>query len=215
MIGYYDLTTVLKTALLEDEFVNTVTKGKTDRIDIIKQTLFPLAHVRVENVNHESPALRFSISIELLDILDINNDQTNDRFSYNDNEDDILNTQLAVGLRLVERFRRGDLFTDDYQLDGEPNYEPIHNEYENGLSGWRLTLDILYNHEMTICGVEAPSVFCSPVVVENSDGSYSVSVPSGDTLILPDDTFNIYVNGVLDSTQIVPSLKDSTFNISA
>jgi len=150
-IGYYDITTTIKTALLEDPNVNTVTKGNTDRIDIIKQTLFPLSHIRVDNVSHENPALRFSISIELLDILDINNEQTNDRFSYNDNEDDILNTQLAVGLRLVERFRRGDLFGSEYQLDGSPNFEPIHNEYENGLSGWRLTFDILYNHEMTIC----------------------------------------------------------------
>jgi hypothetical protein len=151
MIGYYDVTTTLRDALLEDDNVNTVTKGSTNKIDIAKQTLFPLSHMRVENVSQESPALRFSMSIELLDIVDISNKQTNDRFIGNDNEDDILNTQLAVGVRLMSRLQRGDLFTSEYQLDGDPNYEQLNNEYENGLSGWRLTFDIMYKHDMTIC----------------------------------------------------------------
>ena len=151
MIGYYDITTTLKNALLQDTNVNTVTKGGTDMVDIVKQSMFPLSHISVDAVTHENPALRFSISIELLDIIDINKDVTVDEFRGNDNEDDILNTQLAVGLRLIERLRRGDLFTSDIQLDGGSAFEPIHNQYENGLSGWRLTFDIMYNHDMTIC----------------------------------------------------------------
>lgn len=151
MRAYYEVTTVLKEGLLEDEFVNTVSKGTTNQIDIPKQTIFPLSHMNIENVSQEDAILRFSMVIELLDIVDISNTQTNDQFSGNDNQDDILNTQLAVGVRLIERLRRGDLFTDEYQLDGFANYEQILNEYENGLSGWRLTFDILYNHDMTIC----------------------------------------------------------------
>ena len=151
MTGYYDITTTIKDALLEDAFVNTVTKGAISDIDVSKQTIFPLSHMRVANIIQEASVLRFSMEIELVDIVDVNNEQTNDRFRGNDNEDDILNTQLAVGVRLMDRLYRGDLKTSDYSLDGEPNYEPIHNDYENGLSGWRLTFDILYKHEMTIC----------------------------------------------------------------
>lgn len=151
MIGYYDITTKIKTALLEDVNINTVTKGVINGIDNSKQTMFPLAHLRIENITQERPALRFSVSLELLDIVDVSNLQTNDRFVGNDNQDDILNTQLGVGLRLMERFRRGDLFTSEYELDGDPNYEQLNYEYENGLSGWRLTFDIMYKHDMTIC----------------------------------------------------------------
>lgn len=151
MKGYYDITTTIKTALLEDNDVTTVTKGSINSIDVSKQTMFPLSHFRVENIAQEDATLRFSISLELLDIVDISNLQTNDRFIGNDNEDDIFNTQLAVGVRLMDRFRRGDLMTDDYTLDGFPNYEQLSLEYENGLSGWRLTFDILYKHDMTIC----------------------------------------------------------------
>ena len=150
-IGYYDITTKIKTALLEDVNINTVTKGVINGIDNSKQTMFPLAHLRIENITQERPALRFSVSLELLDIVDVSNLQTNDMFVGNDNQDDILNTQLGVGLRLMERFRRGDLFTSEYELDGDPNYEQLNYEYENGLSGWRLTFDIMYKHDMTIC----------------------------------------------------------------
>ena len=107
--------------------------------------------MNVENIIQEGSVLRFSMSIELLDIVDISNDQTNDVFSWNDNKDDVLNTQLAVGVRLIERLRRDDLNTSNYVLDGEPNYEELDNVYENGLSGWLLTFDILYKHDMTVC----------------------------------------------------------------
>ena len=151
MKGYYDITTTLKAALLEDVNVNTVTEGTVNDIDISKQTIFPLSHLRVDNVSQEGHTLRFSISVELVDIVDINNVQTNNRFLGNDNEHDILNTQLAVGVRLIERFRRGDLFNEEYALGNDANYEPLINEYENGLSGWKLTFDVLYRNEMTIC----------------------------------------------------------------
>ena len=151
MKAYYEITTVLKDALLEDDFVNTVTKGGNFDVDIVKQTIFPLSHIIVPNIGHEGATLRFTIEILLLDVEDVANVQTNDYFRGNNNTDDIHNTQLAVGVRLVERLRRGDLFNDNYQLDGDPNYEDITMEYENGLSGWRLSLDILYKHDMTVC----------------------------------------------------------------
>ena len=151
MKAYYEITTVIKDALKEDAFVNTVSKGNRNKIDLAKQTILPLSHMNVENIIQEGSVLRFSMSVELLDIVDISNDQTNDVFSWNDNKDDVLNTQLAVGVRLIERLRRDDLNTSNYVLDGEPNYEELDNVYENGLSGWLLTFDILYKHDMTVC----------------------------------------------------------------
>ena len=113
--------------------------------------MFPLAHISVNNVSHEGATLRFSITISLADKLDVTNESTNDTFRGVDNEHDIMNTQLAVGVRLVERLRRGDLFTSEYVLDGDPNYEPFTNRFENGLDGWDLSLDIIYKHDMTVC----------------------------------------------------------------
>jgi hypothetical protein len=151
MIGYYTITQVLKDALLEDTNVNTVTKGKMDGIDIAKQNMFPLSHLYIPNVSHEGSTLRFSIELVLVDIEDVTSDVATDIFIGNNNTDDIHNTQLAVGVRLIERLRKGDLFTADYQLDGDATYEDITDEYENGLTGWRLSFDIIYAHEMTSC----------------------------------------------------------------
>jgi hypothetical protein len=57
-----------------------------------------------------------------------------------------------------------------------------------------------------------PPIVCEDGAVENSDGTYTATVPSGGLLILPDTTYNFIVNGVTTSVTI-PSLKDETFNI--
>ena len=54
---------------------------------------------------------------------------------------------------------------------------------------------------------------CVPATVENSDQTYQESVVSGATLVLPDVTFDVYVNAVLDSSVTVPSIQDTTINI--
>ena len=237
MTGFYDITNTIKTALLEDEFVNTVSEGGENDVDIQKQTIYPLSHIMVGNVSHEDSTLRFSITVILMDIVDKANLQTNDVFRGNDNKQDVLNTQLAVGVRLVERLRRGDLWTSEYQLDGEPNYEMFTDRYENYLSGWVLTLDVLYQHGMTICDVPTSPPSCLPAfvrnslttqlaevasggtydvadsVISNSDDSYTENVPAETNLELPDTVYTINVNGVFDQTVTIPTLKDETINI--
>ena len=51
--------------------------------------------------------------------------------------------------------------------------------------------------------------------VENSDASYSESVLAQGSLELPDTTYNIYVNSILNQTFSVPTLKNETINITA
>ena len=43
--GFYQLTDTIKTNLLLDSNVNTVTTGDITEIDLSKQTIFPLAHI--------------------------------------------------------------------------------------------------------------------------------------------------------------------------
>jgi len=69
----------------------------------------------------------------------------------NNNEQDVWNTQLAVANRLLELLYRGDLYTDKYQLDGQPVCEPFTDRFENKLAGWTVTFNILIPNDMTIC----------------------------------------------------------------
>ena len=105
----------------------------------------------VNSVSVEENVLRFNISILACDIVDQSKDVTTDRFTGNDNEQDILNTQLAVLNRLIQRLRMGQLHQDKYQLDGSPSLTPFHDRFENQLAGWSASMDILIYNDIYIC----------------------------------------------------------------
>jgi len=151
MKGFYQVTETIKDALLSDVNVNTVTTGDITRIDLGKQTMFPLSHLVVNNVGNEDSVLRFSLSILAMDIVDISKEEVVDIFVGNNNEQDVLNTQLAVLNKLVQVLRGGNLHQDLYQLDGTPNFEPFYDRFENEVAGWALTFDVLIPNDIEIC----------------------------------------------------------------
>ena len=151
MKGFYQVTEIIKEALLSDVNVNTVTTGDITRIDLGKQTMFPLSHLIVNNVGNEDSVLRFSLSILAMDIVDISKEEVVDIFVGNNNEQDVLNTQLAVLNKLVQVLRGGNLHQDLYQLDGTPNFEPFYDRFENEVAGWALTFDVLIPNDIEIC----------------------------------------------------------------
>ncbi len=151
MKGFYQVTETIKNQLLADVNVNTVTSGDITRIDLSKQTMFPLSHIIVNNVGNEDNILRFNLSVLSMDVVDFSKEETVDIFRGNNNEQDILNTQLAVLNKLVQVLRGGTLHQDLYQLDGTPNLEPFYDRFENEMAGWALTFDVLIPNEIDIC----------------------------------------------------------------
>lgn len=151
MVGFYSITEVLRAELDSSPFVNTVTEGSIFEVDLNKQTIFPLSHIMVNNVTIEENVLRFNISVIAMDIVDVSKEQTTNLFIGNDNEQDVLNTQLAVCQRLAASLYNGSLSDTNYQLDGTPSCEPFTERFENLLAGWTMTMDILVPNEMSIC----------------------------------------------------------------
>ena len=149
--GYYQLTSTIERELLSNLLTNTVSIGDISKVNLNKQDIFPLAHMIVNSVVVEEQVLRFSLTILACDIVDQSKDITTDRFVGNDNEQDILNTQLAVLNKLIQRLRMGSLHTDMYQLDGNPSLEPFMDRFENQLAGWSATMDILIYNDIYIC----------------------------------------------------------------
>ena len=78
--GFYLITTTIKDNLLNDENVNTVTTGYITKIDLAKQTIFPLSHIIVNSVSQEPQVLRFNISVICMDIVDQSKDEVTDIF---------------------------------------------------------------------------------------------------------------------------------------
>ena len=149
--GFYQLTETIKTALLEDKDINSVTTGDITEVNLNKQDIFPLGHIIINNVIDEEQVLRFNISILACDIVNQSKEFTVDRFTGNDNMQDILNTQLAVLNKLIQRLRMGNLHTEMYQLDGNPNLQPFYDRFENQLAGWTATIDIMIYNDIYIC----------------------------------------------------------------
>ena len=151
MQGFYNITTKIKETLALDDFVNTVTYGDIFEIDLNKQDIFPLSHFIVNSATLNGSVWQFNMSLLCMDIVDESKEDVTDKFLGNDNEQDVLNTQMAVINRLLELLRRGDLHTDLYQLEGAPQIEAFFDRFENKLAGWTLSFDVLIPNDMTIC----------------------------------------------------------------
>ena len=149
--GFYNLTDKLKDELLKDPFVNTVTYGNIFEVDLDKQTIFPLSHFIVNNVVDRGQTLLFNISLLCMDLVDESKDDTEDEFIGNNNEQDVLNTQLAVANRVGAMLKRGDLYREKYQLDGEISLEPFVDRFDNKVAGWTATFNVVIPNEITIC----------------------------------------------------------------
>ena len=149
--GYYQITDTIKTNLLNDENVNTVTTGDIFDIDLSKQTIFPLSHIMVNSVSIREQVLSFNITVMAMDIVDESKEETTDIFRGNNNEQDVLNTQLAVVNKIVGLLSKGDLYRDKYQLDGDAGCEFFHERFENKLAGVACTFDVLIANDINVC----------------------------------------------------------------
>jgi hypothetical protein len=149
--GYYQLTQTIREELFSSPFVNTISIGDISKVNLNKQDIFPLSHIIVNSVSVEEQVLNFNISILACDVVEQTKEETTNRFTGEDNEQDILNTQLAVLNKLIQRLRMGQLHQDMYQLDGSPSLTPFHDRFENELAGWSATMNVLIYNDIYIC----------------------------------------------------------------
>ena len=151
MTGYYELLNKLKTHFDADVIVNTVTQGDIFKVDLSKQTIFPLVHIMVNNCTLDSSTTTWNISLIAMDIVDLSKSVTTDLFLGNDNEVDVLNTQQAVLNRAYEIIKHGSLAYDLFMVEGTASLEPFTERFENYMAGWTMTFDVVTPNEMTIC----------------------------------------------------------------
>ena len=149
--GYYQITETIKTNLLTDENVNTVTTGDIFEIDLSKQTIFPLSHIMVNSATIQEQVLNFNVTVMCMDVVDQSKEETTDVFRGNNNEQDILNTQLAVANKLVGLLSKGDLYRDKYQIEGDASCEFFYERFENDMAGVACTFNVLIANDINVC----------------------------------------------------------------
>ena len=149
--GYYQITETIKTNLLTDENVNTVTTGDIFEIYLSKQTIFPLSHIIVNSATIQEQVLNFNITVMCMDVVDQSKEETTDVFRGNNNEQDILNTQLAVANKLVGLLSKGDLYRDKYQMEGDASCEFFYERFENDMAGVACSFNVLIANDINVC----------------------------------------------------------------
>ena len=149
--GIYLILEQLKTTLLSDPNVNTVTTGDITEVALDKKTIYPLSHIILNNVVSAENTLTFNVSILSMDVVDENKAEVTDKFVGNNNEQDILNTQLAVLNKAIQKMRIGSLHLDGYQVTESASLEPFFDRFEDRVAGWTATFNVTIMNDIDIC----------------------------------------------------------------
>lgn len=155
MTTVYNILSTIKTFLRNNPIVNTVTFGDISDIDLNKTTIFPLTHFFINNVTVVDHAMQVSISMLFTDVVDHSKNFNNNDFGNREDDTnliDVYNTQLQIANALIQDLKRGDLYRDTYQLEGNPVLEPFNDRFENELAGWTVDLTITVpNDSISVC----------------------------------------------------------------
>ena len=86
-----------------------------------------------------------------MDLVDISKTSMDDHFTGNDNEQDVLNTQLQVVIKLLDELKLGTLYTSKYQLTNDPSIEPFTKRFDNLMAGWAVNIVVEVVNDNSIC----------------------------------------------------------------
>ena len=100
MNTYFKVIEDIKTALNAEPFINKVSQGDIYEVDLSKKTLFPLAHLIIDSIDIQTNRIQLSLSLLLMDIVDLSKETSSDLIRGNDNELDAINNMVNVAARL-------------------------------------------------------------------------------------------------------------------
>lgn len=139
MKAFLDIVNTIETAFNDDPNVGAVTYGDIFEVALDKKNMYPLAHYIVANVTPTGSTLVFDVACLNMDLP---SNVEKDIYAWS--------AQLAIINRLIENLRRGDLWSELYQLDGNPICQAFANRFDQGLIGWETTFQIVVPNKMGI-----------------------------------------------------------------
>ena len=205
MITYNNIIQALQNFADNHFFIQTFTHGNVEELDLNKETDYPILHANYLGADYDTGVKNYNFEIY---IVDVPSDKL-DKITY---QREVISDAEQCAEDLLADITNGfNVFTQDhnYETSGA-NVTPIEEEGSNVLAGVVLDITITVGYEYDACnapltGVTPPSSGeCAAGDVRNSDSSYTSTVASGGTLVLPDITVT-RVNG---TTTTSPSVQD-------
>ena len=151
MRSLYNVIDTINTIVSAEPFNHTVSFGDIADIDLQKQSMFPLAHIMVNNATINMNYVTLNVTVFFMDLVDINNAEDINNFLGNDNTQEILNTQLALATRVIRVLKKAEVYREQFEIDGNAGCEPFQDRFQNHLAGWAVTFTINTYDNMTYC----------------------------------------------------------------
>ena len=153
MNQYSELLQYIYNLAIADPFINTVTQGDTDKIDLDKGNIFSLLHIVIDSGSFSNGStVLFSVSLDCLALRNINKAEVIiDKFWKQDNEVDNHNETLASLNKLWTTMYK-DFEKRNITASENPTLEKISFAGKNLYDGWSLSFEVeLPNTTLSLC----------------------------------------------------------------
>ena len=163
---YNNAIDTLKQLGVEHEQIATTTTGDIWKIDLAKNTLFPLFHVNPVNVSTGQSSLTYNFQLFVMDSVSEKENWTEENFQsadYLSNEQEVMSSCLQICTDIIGMFRHSkwqsaDKTTTDinepvYFTEGEYTLEPFQERFDNLLTGWVFSIGIVVENDFQTCTI--------------------------------------------------------------
>jgi len=163
---YNNVIDTLKQLGIEHEQIATTTTGDIWKIDLAKNTLFPLFHINPVNVSTGQSELTYNFQLFVMDAVTEKDNWTEANFQsadYLSNEQEVMSSCLQIcvdiiGMMRHSKWQSADLTTLDidapvYFTDGEYTLEPFQERFDDLLTGWVFSIGIVVQNDFQTCTI--------------------------------------------------------------
>ena len=144
--------------------IATTTTGDIWKIDLAKNTLFPLFHINPVNVSTGQSELTYNFQLFVMDAVSEKDNWTEANFqaaNYLSNEQEVMSSCLQICVDIISMMRHskwqgaGELDIDDpvYFTEGEYTLEPFQERFDNLLTGWVFSIGIVVENDFQACTI--------------------------------------------------------------
>tara|TARA_R100000781_G_scaffold13235_2_gene11475 strand:+ start:1497 stop:2027 length:531 start_codon:yes stop_codon:yes gene_type:complete len=161
---YNNAIDTLKQLGAEHEQIATTTTGDIWKIDLAKNTKFPLFHINPINVTTGQSSLTYNFQLFVMDSVTEKENWTEANIqsaNYLSNEQEVMSSCLQICTDIIGMMRHskwqgaGELDINDpvYFTEGEYTLEPFQERFDNLLTGWVFSIGIVVQNDFQTCTI--------------------------------------------------------------
>lgn len=151
-MSYFKLINGIHDLIKNGGGVITITEGQIYNVDSYRQNIPVIAHINISGGSLLENLNTYNCEVAILDLVDENNNLTEDKFKGNDNHQEVFNYTDHIIRRFIMAFRKFSEGQDIY-LVGDPTIEAVYpDETQNRLAGWEVSFTVgVPNNLIDVC----------------------------------------------------------------